>query len=62
MQSLASEVVALEEKLLQLRSREIRLQKEVERLQEDLQDRSNLLATIDLLQVWPVTPRLALKW
>ena len=62
LQSLASEVVALEEKVLQVRSREIRLQKETDRLQEGLQeaekqlqtsrqDRANLLATVDLLQV-----------
>lgn len=62
MQSLAAEVVALEEKVLQVRSREIRLDKETGRLKEGLQqaeqqlqssrqDRANLQATIDMLQV-----------
>ncbi|KAA6417086.1 MAG: hypothetical protein FRX49_12960 [Trebouxia sp. A1-2] len=59
--SLAAEVVALEEKVLQVRSREIRLDKETGRLKEGLQqaeqqlqssrqDRANLQATIDMLQ------------
>jgi len=62
-QSLAAEVVALEEKVLHVRSREIRLEKETERLQEGLQqadrqlqtsrqDRASLQATIDMLQVY----------
>ncbi|KAL0041136.1 hypothetical protein WJX77_006003 [Trebouxia sp. C0004] len=59
--SLAAEVVALEEKMLQVRSREIRLEKETGRLTEGLQqaeqqlqssrqDRASLQATIDVLQ------------
>ncbi|KAL0043514.1 hypothetical protein WJX79_006944 [Trebouxia sp. C0005] len=59
--SLAAEVVALEEKVLQVRSQEIRLDKETGRLKEGLQqaeqqlqssrqDRANLQATIDMLQ------------
>jgi len=62
MQSLAAEVVALEEKVLQVRSREIRLEKETARLKEGVQqaeqqlqssrqDRASLQATIDMLQV-----------
>ena len=62
MQSLAAEVVALEEKVLQTRSREMRLQKGTDSLQEGLQqaekqlqasrqDRANLQSTIDMLQV-----------
>ena len=62
MQSLAAEVVALEEKVLHVRSREIRLEKETGRLKEGLQqaeqqlqssqqDRASLQATIDMLQV-----------
>ena len=57
----------MEEKVLQVRSREIRLQKETDRLQEGLQeaekqlqtsrqDRANLLATVDLLQVTFLPP------
>lgn len=62
MQSLAAEVVALEEKVLQTRSREIRLQKDTTSLQEGLQEAekqlqgsrregANLQSTIDMLQV-----------
>ena len=62
LQSLAAEVVALEEKVLHVRSREIRLEKEGARLQEGLQeaekqlqasrrDRAGLQSTIDMLQV-----------
>ena len=67
MQSLAAEVVALEERVLQVRSREIRLEKETARLKEGLQqaeqqlqssrqDRASLQATIDMLQVCEVCP------
>ncbi|KAL0045830.1 hypothetical protein WJX82_006049 [Trebouxia sp. C0006] len=59
--SLAAEVVALEEKVLHVRSREIRLEKETARLKEGVQqaeqqlqssrqDRASLQATIDMLQ------------
>ena len=62
LQSLAAEVVALEEKVLQVRSREIRLEGQSTRTQESLeqsekqlqtsaQDRSSLQSTIDMLQV-----------
>ena len=62
LQSLAAEVVALEEKMLQVRSREIRLEGQSTRMQESLeqsqkqlqsstQDRSSLQSTIDMLQV-----------
>ena len=68
-QSLAAEVVALEEKVLQTRSREIRLQKGIASLQEGLQqaekqlqasrrDRANLQSTIDMLQVRKGLPKL----
>lgn len=61
-QSLAAEVVALEERVLQVRSRKIRLEKETGRLQEgqeqaekqlqaSRQDRASLQATVDVLQV-----------
>lgn len=62
MQSLAAEVVALEEKVLQVRSREIRLESHSSRLQEGLEasqkklhttahDRDSLQHTIGILQV-----------
>ena len=62
LQSLAAEVVALEEKVLQVRSREIRLEKKTHQLQEGLQeaekqlqgsrqDRASLQSTIEMLQV-----------
>ena len=68
-QSLAAEVVALEEKVLQTRSREMRLQKGTASLQEGLQqaekqlqasrqDRANLQSTIDMLQVRKWLPAL----
>lgn len=55
-------MVALEEKVLQIRSREIRLDGQTSRLQEGLeqsqkqlqlgaQDRANLQNTVDMLQV-----------
>lgn len=61
-QSLAAEVVALEDKVLHTRSREIRLQKDTASLQEGLQEAekqlqgsrregANLQSTIDMLQV-----------
>ena len=61
-QSLAAEVVALEEKVLQTRSREIRLQKDTASLQEGLleaekqlqgsrREGASLQSTIDMLQV-----------
>lgn len=70
-QSLAAEVVALEEKVLLTRSREIRLQKGTASLQEGLQqsekqlqasrqDRANLQTTIDMLQVRKGLPVLGL--
>lgn len=65
-QSLAAEVVALEEKVLQTRSREIRLEKGAARMQEGVQqaekqlqasrrDRASLQTTIDMLQVRQIT-------
>ena len=62
LQSLAAEVVALEEKVLQVRSREIRLEKKSNQLQEGLQeaekqlqasqrDGASLQSTIEMLQV-----------
>ncbi len=67
MQSLAAEVVALEEKVLHVRSREIRLEKETARLKEGVQqaeqqlqssrqDRASLQAIIDMLQVCQLCP------
>ena len=61
-------MVALEERLLQVRSREIRLEKETGRLQEALEqagkqlhasrhDRASLQATIDILQVSRICTR-----